>query len=212
MQTTNPVPLTAPARRTLVVMGVSGCGKTDISQAVASELDWRLIEADAFHPSANVERMRAGIPLDDDDRREWLDLLAIEMQAVHAAGEGFVLACSALKRSYRERLRAAVPGLQFAYLAIDYPTALQRVGARPGHFMPTSLVDNQFALLEAPDGEPQVLSVNAAQSRAELTAQICAWVRRDLVEQPTADAAKTSRDFERKDSHAAAVELSKAPH
>jgi len=104
--------------------------------------------------------MRAGTALTDDDRIHWLDALIAEMQAAQAAGEGFVLACSALKRIYRERLRAAVPGLQFAHLDIDRATALQRVGARPGHFMPISLV-------------------SAAQSRAEVVAQICAWVRRD---------------------------------
>lgn len=165
-----------PAERTLVVMGVSGSGKSDISQAVARQLGWRHIEADQFHPRENVERMRAGIPLSDDDRRHWLDALIIEMQAAQAAGEGFVLACSALKRSYRERLRGAVPGLRFAHLAIDHATALQRVGARPGHFMPTSLVDSQFATLEDPAGEPGVLAVNAAQSRSAVVGQVCAWV------------------------------------
>ncbi|MES2818129.1 MAG: gluconokinase, GntK/IdnK-type [Pseudomonadota bacterium] len=167
------------ARRTLVVMGVSGSGKTEISQVVAAELGWRPIEADRFHPEENVERMRAGIPLTDEDRIHWLDALIAEMQAVQAKGEGFVLACSALKGAYRERLRAAVPGLQFAHLAIDHATAVQRVGARPGHFMPISLVDSQFATLESPSGEAHVLTVDAAQSRAEVVAQICAWAGRD---------------------------------
>ncbi|MEX6504271.1 gluconokinase, GntK/IdnK-type [Pseudomonas zhanjiangensis] len=158
-------------------MGVSGSGKSEISQAVARQLGWRHIEADQFHPRENVERMRAGIPLSDDDRRHWLDALIIQMQDAEAAGEGFVLACSALKRSYRDRLRGAVPGLRFAHLAIDHATALQRVGARPGHFMPTSLVDSQFATLEDPSGEPGVLAVNAAQSRSAVVGQVCAWVR-----------------------------------
>lgn len=179
MQTVNPAPAVTAARRTLVVMGVSGSGKSEISQAVASELAWRHIEADHFHPEANVERMRAGTALTDDDRIHWLDALIVEMQTAQAAGEGFVLACSALKRIYRERLRAAVPGLQFAHLDIDRATALQRVGARPGHFMPISLVDSQFTTLESPNGEAHVFSVSAAQSRAEVVAQICAWVRRD---------------------------------
>jgi gluconokinase len=165
-----------PAARALVVMGVSGSGKSDISQAVAGKLGWRHIEADQFHPRENVERMRAGIPLSDDDRVHWLDALITEMQAAHLAGEGFVLACSALKRSYREQLRHAVPGLQFAHLHIDHATALQRVGARPGHFMPTSLVDSQFATLEAPAGECGVLTVDAAQSRAAVVEQVCVWV------------------------------------
>lgn len=176
MNTCLPAHGLVPADRTLVVMGVSGSGKSDISQAVARQLGWRHIEADQFHPRENVERMRAGIPLSDDDRSHWLDALIREMQAAEASDEGFVLACSALKRSYRERLRAAVPGLRFAHLDIDQATALQRVGARPGHFMPTSLVDSQFATLEDPSGEYGVLSVDAAQSRAVVVAQVCAWV------------------------------------
>ncbi|TWC29978.1 gluconokinase [Pseudomonas sp. SJZ079] len=171
-----------PADRALVVMGVSGSGKSDISQAVATKLGWRHIEADQFHPQENVERMRAGIPLSDDDRVHWLDALITEMQAAQLADEGFVLACSALKRSYREQLRSAVQGLQFAHLHIDHATALQRVGARPGHFMPTSLVDSQFATLEAPVGERGVLTVDAAQSRAAVVEQVCAWVRGSTVE------------------------------
>jgi gluconokinase len=169
----------APDRHTLVVMGVSGSGKSVISQGVARELGWRHIEADNFHPPENVERMRAGIALSDEDRIHWLDALIVEMQAAQAQGQSFVLACSALKRAYRDRLRKAVPGLQFAYLHIDYATALQRVGGRPGHFMPTSLVDSQFATLESPQGEPYVLTVSAAQSREQLIANICAWAERE---------------------------------
>ncbi|PAU65422.1 gluconokinase [Pseudomonas sp. PIC25] len=176
MPTVHPARVEEPARRTLVVMGVSGSGKSDVSQAVAAELGWRHIEADHFHPRENVERMRAGIPLGDEDRIHWLDALIVEMQAALAAGEGFVLACSALKRAYRDRLRAAVPGLRFAHLSIDHPTALQRVGARPGHFMPTSLVDSQFATLESPEGEPGVLCVDASQTRQAVVAEVCAWV------------------------------------
>ena len=166
-----------PARTTLVVMGVSGSGKSEISQAVATALGWRHIEADHFHPPENVERMRAGIPLSDEDRRHWLDALCEQMLAAQVAGECFVLACSALKRSYRELLRSAVPGLRFAHLAIDYDTAVQRVGARPGHFMPISLVDSQFATLESPEGEPGVLTVDASQSRDVVLLQIVEWMR-----------------------------------
>jgi gluconokinase len=178
MQTSTSAAAT-PARRTLVVMGVSGSGKTEISQGVARELGWRHIEADSFHPSENIERMRAGIALSDDDRIQWLDALIVEMQHAMAAGESFVLACSALKRAYRERLRQAVPGLQFAYLHIDRATALQRVGARPGHFMPTSLVDSQFATLQSPEGESHVVAVDASKSREEVVEDICQWVMRE---------------------------------
>ena len=168
-----------PARHTLVVMGVSGSGKTEISHGVARELGWRHIEADSFHPSENIERMRAGIALSDEDRIQWLDALIVEMQHALAAGQSFVLACSALKLAYRERLRQAVPGLQFAYLKIDRATALQRVGARPGHFMPTSLVDSQFATLQSPEGELHVVAVDASKSREAVIAEICRWVMRD---------------------------------
>lgn len=178
MQTPSSAPV-APARHTLVVMGVSGSGKSDISLAVAGALGWRHIEADHFHPRENVERMRAGIPLSDEDRIHWLDSLIGEMLGLQAEGQSFVLACSALKRSYRERLRAAVPGLQFAHLHVDHATALQRVGARPGHFMPTSLVDSQFATLETPDGEAHALVVDAAQPREVVVADICTWIRRN---------------------------------
>lgn len=165
------------AARALVVMGVSGCGKTEISAAVAHALGYSLIEADHFHPAENVARMSAGIPLSDEDRTQWLDRLIEEIHQAQQRGDGFVLACSALKRRYRDRLRAAVPELRFAHLEVDYETALQRVGGRAGHFMPTSLVDNQFATLESPSGEPGVLDVDATQPQAEVTARIVEWMR-----------------------------------
>ena len=113
----------------------------------------------------------------DADRVEWLHALIAEMQRTLAAGSGFVLACSALKRSYRELLRSAVPELRFAHLAIDYETAVQRVGGRPGHFMPISLVDSQFATLESPEGEPGVLTVDASQPREVVLRQIVEWMQ-----------------------------------
>lgn len=184
-------PSALPARTTLVVMGVSGSGKSEISQAVAAALGWRHIEADHFHPAENVERMRAGIALSDEDRRHWLDALCEQMLSAQAAGECFVLACSALKRAYRERLRQAIPGLQFVHLNIDHATAVQRVGARPGHFMPISLVDSQFATLESPTGESHVRVVDARQPVQSLVIDIQAWVRRDAAEALFCDAQNT---------------------
>ncbi|MGK9063615.1 gluconokinase, GntK/IdnK-type [Stutzerimonas chloritidismutans] len=157
-------------------MGVSGSGKTETSHAVADALGFRHIEADHFHPEENVARMRAGTPLSDADRVEWLRRLAVEMKRAVADNVGFVLACSALKRSYREILREAVPGLRFAHLSIDYETAVQRVGGRVGHFMPISLVDSQFATLETPAGEPGVLVVDASQPRETVLAEIVQWM------------------------------------
>ncbi|WP_043237275.1 gluconokinase, GntK/IdnK-type [Stutzerimonas azotifigens] len=168
--------LALPPSRALVVMGVSGCGKTDTSLGAARCLGYRHIEADHFHPAENVERMRAGIPLSDQDRIQWLDRLIEEIRRAQQDGEGFVLACSALRRSYRERLRRAVPELRFAHLVVDYETALQRVGGRAGHFMPTSLVDSQFATLEPPEGEPGVLSVDATRPTDEVVRTICDWM------------------------------------
>jgi len=166
-------------RRALVVMGVSGSGKTETSHAVADALGFRHIEADHFHPEENVARMRAGTPLSDADRVEWLQRLVIEMQRAIEDDVGFVLACSALKRRYRDLLRDAVPGLCFAHLSIDYETAIQRVGGRAGHFMPISLVDSQFATLESPAGEPHVLVVDASQPRELVLNEITRWMNQD---------------------------------
>ena len=165
--------------RALVVMGVSGSGKTETSLAVAAALGFRHIEADHFHSEANVRHMREGIPLSDAQRIEWLHKLIAEMQLAVADGVGFVLACSALKRSYRDLLRNAVEGLRFAHLSVDVETARLRVGGRADHFMPTSLVDSQFATLEPPEGEPGVLTVDASRPRQAVVAEIVEWMRQD---------------------------------
>jgi len=161
-------------------MGVSGAGKTYTSHALADALGYRHIEADHFHSEENVARMRAGTPLSDADRVEWLRKLIAEMQRAIEDGVGFVLACSALKCRYRNLLRDAVPGLHFIHLSIDYDTAVQRVGGRAGHFMPISLVDSQFATLESPEGEPGVLVVDAAQPRETVLEEILEWIRQDF--------------------------------
>ncbi|WP_339490735.1 gluconokinase, GntK/IdnK-type [Pseudomonas sp. EL_65y_Pfl2_R95] len=185
------------AMRALVVMGVSGSGKSDISRAVAEALGLQHIEADLFHPEENVQSMRAGIPLSDDNRRVWLDALIAEMLAVQVTGQGFVLACSALKNTYREQLRAAIKDLHFAHLDIDHATALVRVGSRPGHFMPTSLVDSQFATLESPANEARVLVVDASQSRERVVVEIVSWAQSAAQTQALlADAVDSSAEFD----------------
>jgi gluconokinase len=158
----------------LVVMGVSGCGKSHVGAAVAHALGWPLVEGDEFHSEANRARMRDGIPLTDAHRAAWLDQLGRELQA-HPAGA--VLTCSALKRAYRERLRAASPGLRFAWLDLGPEAAQQRVARRASHFFPPSLVDNQFATLEPPLGEPGVLQVDALDPPDALARRIADWVR-----------------------------------
>ncbi len=158
----------------LVVMGVSGCGKSSIGAAVALALGVPLIEGDDFHPPANVAKMAAGIALDDADRQQWLAVLATELAAFPA---GAVLTCSALKRSYRDVLRSTNPGLRFVHLRISPNDALQRVAARAGeHMFPPSLVDSQFAALESPAGEPGVLEAQATDPIDSLTRQITTWM------------------------------------
>ena len=142
-----------PARTTLVVMGVSGSGKSEISQAVATALGWRHIEADHFHPPENVARRRAGIPLSDEDRRHWLDALCEQMLAAQAAGECFVLACSALKRAYRDRIREQAGDVCFVFLDGDFELIQKRLHQRVGHYMQPGLLDSQFRALEKPQAD-----------------------------------------------------------
>lgn len=134
----------------VVVMGVSGCGKTTVGIALAERLGARFIEGDRLHPEANVAKMRAGIPLDDADRWPWLDAVASAL----ANGGPIVVSCSALKRDYRDRLRtrSGVP-LHFVHLAGDRASLAQRMAERPGHYMPVSLLDSQLATLEPPGAE-----------------------------------------------------------
>ncbi len=159
----------------IVVMGVSGCGKSSVGAAVAKARHVRLIEGDEFHPPENIAKMSAGIPLTDADRAGWLARLGAEVAATVAAGNAVVLTCSALKRSYRDQLRAAVPGLGFVFLELSRAVAAERMEHRPGHFMPVSLVDSQFATLEPPTGEPGVLTLDATLPLADLAARTIAW-------------------------------------
>ena len=133
----------------VVVMGVCGCGKTTVGEALAAATGWPFFDADGFHPPANVAKMAAGVPLTDLDRAPWLDRLAAEMGAIERAGGSAVLACSALKAAYRERL-AIAGDVRFVHLKGDRATIASRVAARTGHYMPAALVDSQFAALEPP--------------------------------------------------------------
>lgn len=146
-----------PPLQALVIMGVAGCGKSSVSQALCQRSGAHGIEGDSFHPAANIRKMSAGIPLTDDDRAGWLDTLAEQLRQAVAAGKLPVLTCSALKRAYRDRLRRAVPGLGIVYLELTPAVAAERVAQRPGHFMPATLIDSQFAALEPPLDEPLTL-------------------------------------------------------
>ena len=144
-------------------MGVAGCGKSSVSEALCQLNGATPIEGDSFHPAANIEKMSAGIPLTDEDRAGWLDSLCEELRRAVASGERPVLTCSALKLRYRERLRGAVDGLGFVFLELTPQVAAERVTHRPGHFMPSTLIDSQFATLESPTGEPLVLTLDATK-------------------------------------------------
>ena len=152
----------------VVVMGVSGCGKSEVGRRLAATLGLVLVEGDSFHPPSNIEKMRSGVALTDEDRAGWLDALAREL-AKHP--EGVVLTCSALKMSYRDRLRAAAPQLKFVHLSLPLEEAQRRVASRPGHFYPRSLVESQFAALEDPRGEPGVVVVDARLPVDEVAAR-----------------------------------------
>lgn len=151
----------------IVVMGVSGCGKSSVGQAIADAYGQVFIEGDALHPPENVARMSAGILLTDEDRWPWLDRIAAAMRRATENGQGAVFSCSALKRAYRDHLRAACGGrLAFVYLEGSLAVLSKRMGERKGHFMPASLLDSQLLTLEPPTGEPGVVTVNIDDTRA----------------------------------------------
>jgi carbohydrate kinase (thermoresistant glucokinase family) len=148
-------------------MGVSGSGKTTVGAALADALGLRFVDGDALHPAANVAKMAAGIPLDDADRAPWLDAIG----AVLATGP-VVVACSALKRAYRDRLRAAAPELQLVFLDGSRELLASRMAARPGHFMPASLLDSQLATLERPDPDEYPVTVDVVAPVPEIVASL----------------------------------------
>lgn len=134
-------------------MGVAGTGKSTVGAALAHALGLAFVEGDAYHPATNVQRMAAGIPLTDADRSPWLDALAARLREAEQAGAGLVMACSALKRSYREVLRAGAASVTFIYLHGDQGLLAKRIAQRHQHFMPASLLESQLAALEAPTTE-----------------------------------------------------------
>ena len=166
-----PQPGAAPGRSaTVVLMGVSGSGKTLIGRGLAQAVGARFIDGDHYHPPQNVGRMRSGLPLRDEDRWGWLDAIAAEIAEGERRGELLVVGCSALKRAYRDRLRRASPHILFLHLDIGRQTAAARVAARRDHFMPASLIDSQFADLEPPAPEEGALSLDASREPASIVA------------------------------------------
>ncbi len=156
----------------VVIMGVSGCGKSSLGAAVAQVEGLPLIEGDEHHSEQSRAKMSQGIALTDEDRDGWLILLGEHLQA---APHGAVLTCSALKRQYRNRLRAASPGLRFVFLDLTREMAQARVASRSSHFFAASLVDSQFATLEPPTGEAGVLRLDASLPLTTLVAEVSLW-------------------------------------
>jgi len=148
----------------VIVMGVSGSGKSLVGSALAEALGARFAEADSFHPPENINRMSAGMPLRDEDRWGWLDAIAIEIADAERKGETLVVTCSALKRIYRDRLRLASRHIRFVYLEVDRDTAAARVAARKGHFMPASLIDSQYADLQIPAADENAIALDARKA------------------------------------------------
>lgn len=156
----------------IVIAGVSGSGKSTVGRLVADRLGAEFLDADDFHPPANVAKMRSGVPLDDDDRAGWLARLGEEL----AARESVVLACSALKRKYRDQLRAAAPGVKFVLLKADPAEIRHRMelrAARDGHFMPPGLLDSQIATLEVAEDLLAIDNVGAPEEVAQRALEAC---------------------------------------
>lgn len=150
-------------QKIVIVMGVAGSGKSTVGGQLAARLGWTFLDADDFHPPANVAKMRAGEPLTDADRRPWLDAMRERLRAAAARDEAVVLACSALKQAYRQRLAEDVPGVRWVYLHLDRDAAHARLMSRPDHFMPATLVESQFTALEPPTAAEGALTVDACQ-------------------------------------------------
>ena len=155
--------------RIVIVMGVSGSGKTTIGQLLAKDLDWPFYEGDAFHPRVNVEKMTQGVPLTDEDRTAWLTRLQDLIHQLLDRFESAVLACSALKQQYRDRLKGNCQEVAFVYLRASYDIAQERLLLRKGHFLKADLLASQFDTLEEPEG---VLTVNSDRSPSAIVHEI----------------------------------------
>jgi gluconokinase len=156
----------------VVVTGVSGVGKTTVGERLAAELGWEFLDADDFHPPANVAKMRAGIALEEADRGPWLARLNAALRRRDAAGSDAVLACSALRREHRRRLLEDVPAATVVHLRADRDTIAGRLAGRRGHFMPPALLDSQLATEEPPGAGEATVVVDAGGEPAAVVAAI----------------------------------------
>jgi len=156
----------------LVVIGVSGCGKTTVAALLAGRCGWSFEEGDALHPQSNVDKMRAGHPLTDEDRWPWLEKVASWIEGQLDAGRSGIITCSALKRSYRDILNRRGSGVVFVYLAGDKELIAARLAVRRGHFMPPSLLESQFETLEEPQADEPAVRVDIGPSPQEVVQNI----------------------------------------
>ena len=164
----------------LVVMGVSGLGKTTIGRRLAERIGAAFLDADALHPPENIARMAGGIPLDDSDREPWIDAVARAAAELAGGGARVVVACSALRRRHRDRLRRAGRDVRFVHLAGGPDLARRRIAGRDGHFMEPGLVDSQFGALEPPDGESGVLTLDPARPLEDLVEDAANWAEANV--------------------------------
>lgn len=156
----------------IIVMGVSGSGKSSIGERLSAGLDWPFRDGDSFHPPANVAKMHAGIPLTDEDRWPWLAAIAAWIGALRAVGEHGVVACSALKRAYRDALRDGHQDVRFVYLEGSAELIAARLAERKDHFMPPSLLASQFAALEPPGPDEAPITVSIEATPDAITADV----------------------------------------
>jgi gluconokinase len=156
----------------LVMMGVSGSGKTTVADKLAARIGWRSVDGDRFHPASNIAKMSAGHPLTDEDRWPWLKAIAAEIDRGCNAGEKAVIACSALKRSYREILVHGRNDVRIVYLDGSQQLIAERLAKRKGHFMPAGLLDSQFKTLEPPDESENPVKVSIAGTADEIVDNI----------------------------------------
>ncbi len=155
----------------IVVMGVAGCGKSTVGAALADELGWTFVEGDDLHPPGNVAKMASGTPLVDEDRWPWLDGVVAEVQSHAAAGASTVVTCSALKRSYRDRLAEGIADPTFVFLGIDEVAAIERLEQRTDHYMGVGMVASQLEALEPP-GDDEAIVVDARLPPEEIVSRI----------------------------------------
>jgi carbohydrate kinase (thermoresistant glucokinase family) len=158
----------------LVLMGVSGSGKTTVGALLAGRLGWRAAEADDFHPPANVAKMRSGVPLDDADRLPWLEAIAAQIDRWRSEGKRGVITCSALKRRYRDIIVGHRADVRLVFLKGERELIADRLAARLGHFMPPSLLESQFAALEEPAPEERAIVISIDEPPTRLADRIFA--------------------------------------